>query len=153
MLIVGSLFFVAAAVSIAFCFIHCVQANEWGDEILAIVYGFLHLIIVFAGAMFVIRMMMKKKSMIMRTLMFYADAQKVPSNFAKNLCIVLGVIFLTLGVYFCIVFFNPSSGLLGAGFPYSLRLILINVCFYVVYLTAFFFAFPFLYMRQEYKYD
>ena len=153
MLIGGLLFFVACAVSIAFCFIHCVQVNNFGDDVLAIVYAFMHLIITFAVSMFVIRMMMKKKSMIMRTLMFYADDQKVPSHVAKNVCIVLMSIFAVLGVYAILLFFAPGLGLFGSELPYSLRLILVNVCFFVVYVAAFFFAFPFVYEKQESKYD
>jgi len=153
MLIDGLLFFVADAVSIAFCFIHLAAVGSSVDEVLAIVYAFFHGIIAFTLSTFVIRMLMKKKSMIMRTLMFYADDQKVPSFTAKMVCVVFAVLFSAIGAYSCVIFFNPSLGLFGSELPYSLRLVLINVSFFVVSVAAFFFVFPYLYERQEAKYD
>ncbi|MCR4561590.1 MAG: hypothetical protein K5694_00065 [Bacilli bacterium] len=153
MLIISIIFALGAAFSIGYGFYYCAHNQIWGDNILSLIYSVLHFIIAFTTVFFIIRMMKRKKSLIMRTLMYTADNHDIKSVFARNLCIVLLVTFFIVGTYSLILMILPNSALFGTAFPFVLKLDLVNASYYMVFMTAFFLPFPYLYEKEETPYD
>lgn len=102
-MIAGSvLFLIAAIVSTVFGAIALANQGDFGwDNIMAIIYMGFHIIIVFFGIILFAMQIKRKKSVIMRTLMYKADYKDEESPVARGVAIglaSLGLLIAILGI-------------------------------------------------------
>ena len=141
--ITNVLFTLAAIVSMFYGIAYTVT-NSDQTSILPTIYSFFHALIAGFSAFFAIRSL-KKGSVVMRTLMYVGDYQEItPSTVAKILTSIFGVFFLFVGIYFGLSFLIDAKLWLWS-FPFVLRLVLVNVGFFIFVNMVYFFLFPFLY--------
>ena len=139
--IVSFLFAIAGFVTMIYGLMYVVVYEDY-DSVLPLIYSFFHLCIMVAACYFSINALRKKKSIVMRTMMYVNDYQELtrskPARIVSIFIIVLG---LFLGVFFGLSFILP----VGRFFSHMLRLDLVNVGFFWFLMGILFFIFPFLY--------
>ena len=140
--IVNIIFAILAFISMIYGLMYVVVYEDYGS-VLPLVYSFFHLCIMVLGSVLSIMAIRKKKSTIMRTIMYVNDYNELtPSIGAKIFALILAFIGLAAGIYFGLTFILKGLPLI---FPMMLRLDLVNVGFYLFIMGILFFTFPYLY--------
>lgn len=143
--IICLVFAIAAVIVFGYGFIYIVAQKDF-PSVLAEIYSFFHTCIAIFAAFMAFRAMKNKKSVIMRTIMYKNDYRELtPSVIARVFFIILGALGLFLGIYFTLSFFINAPGMAMWEFPHVLKVVLIEVGFYLFLIGTCFVIFPFLY--------